>query len=263
MARRKARELAFQTLFQAQRGAHSLWDVWHDVRVSAAEQIEEEDGAVYGDPLDHESLEFAQHLLQQFDDHQEEVDEVLTSNLKGWTFSQMSQTDVTILRLAVSEWQYLADIPAEVTIDVAVRIAKKFGGEESGRFVNGVLARLVNVDPVADAVLETPTGNDEAMSGGLDMNGANNVLENLEAAEGEDSSSTTPVDNNLDNNLDNNSDSSADNSVGNSRAQTRTTDDNTVDNTADDATVKDIVNEDTVDNDTVNDDTVDDTVVLS
>lgn len=155
MARRKARELAFQTLFQAQRGDHPLWEVWHDVRVSAAEQLEADDGddAVYGDPLDHESLEFAQQLLQQFDDHHEEVDEVLSSSLKGWTFSQMSQTDVTILRLAVSEWRFLPDIPAEVTIDVAVRIAKKFGGEESGRFVNGVLARLVNAgDASSDTV---------------------------------------------------------------------------------------------------------------
>jgi N utilization substance protein B len=149
MARRKARELAFQTLFQAQRGDHPLWEVWHDVRVDAAEQMEDDD-AVYGDPLDHESLEFAQQLLKQFDDHHEEVDEVLSSSLKGWTFSQMSQTDVTILRLAVSEWRFLPDIPAEVTIDVAVRIAKKFGGEESGRFVNGVLARLINADDVTD-----------------------------------------------------------------------------------------------------------------
>lgn len=154
MARRKARELAFQTLFQAQRGAHPLWEVWHDVRVSAAEQLEEDDDAVYGDPLDYESLEFAQHLLQQFDDHQEEVDEVLSSSLKGWTFSQMSQTDVTILRLAVSEWRFVPDIPAEVTIDVAVRIAKKFGGEESGRFVNGVLARLINADDVESNALD-------------------------------------------------------------------------------------------------------------
>lgn len=148
MARRKARELAFQALFQAQRGDHPLWEVWHDVRVSAAEQLDDDDDdAVYGDPLDHESLEFAQQLLQQFADHQAEVDEVLSSSLKGWTFSQMSQTDVTILRLAVSEFRYFADIPAEVTIEVAVRIAKKFGGEESGRFVNGVLARLMNTNP--------------------------------------------------------------------------------------------------------------------
>ena len=150
MARRKARELAFQTLFQAQRGDHPLWEVWREVRISAAEQLEEEEDDVYGDPLDYESLEFAQQLLQHFDDNQQEVDEVLSSSLKGWTFSQMSQTDVTILRLAVSEWRYLPDIPVAVTIEVAVRIAKKFGGEESGRFVNGVLARLVNVDEVLD-----------------------------------------------------------------------------------------------------------------
>ncbi|MEM6428214.1 MAG: transcription antitermination factor NusB [Deinococcota bacterium] len=143
MARRKARELAFQTLFQAERGEHDLWDVWEDVRLTSAADISEDDeGDVYGDPLDYQGLEFAQTLLRQFADHRTALDNELNESLEGWTFSQMSQTDLTILRLALTELRYLPDIPAQVTIEVAVRIAKKFGGEESGRFVNGVLGRL-------------------------------------------------------------------------------------------------------------------------
>ena len=54
----------------------------------------------------------------------------------------MAQTDLTVLRIALTEFLYEDDVPKEVTIEVAVRIAKRFGGEESGRFVNGVLAKL-------------------------------------------------------------------------------------------------------------------------
>jgi N utilization substance protein B len=143
MARRKARELAFQTLFQAERGEHDLWTVWEDVRVTSTADINDDDeGDVYGDPLDYQSLEFAQSLLRQFADHRTALDNELNESLEGWTFSQMSQTDLTILRLALTELRYMPDIPAQVTIEVAVRIAKRFGGEESGRFVNGVLGRL-------------------------------------------------------------------------------------------------------------------------
>ncbi|MEM7735402.1 MAG: transcription antitermination factor NusB [Deinococcota bacterium] len=156
MARRKARELAFQTLFQAERGEHDLWTVWEDVRVSSTADINEDDeGDVYGDPLDYQSLEFAQSLLRQFADHRTALDTELDESLEGWTFSQMSQTDLTILRLALTELRYMPDIPAQVTIEVAVRIAKRFGGEESGRFVNGVLGRLFEGPQVISTVSDT------------------------------------------------------------------------------------------------------------
>ncbi len=54
----------------------------------------------------------------------------------------MAQTDLNVLRLALTEFLFESDVPKEVTIEMAIRIAKKYGGEESGRFVNGVLAEL-------------------------------------------------------------------------------------------------------------------------
>ena len=66
--------------------------------------------------------------------------------VEGWTFNQMAQTDLNILRLALTELRHF-DTPGPVVIEVAVRLAKRFGGEQSGRFVNGVLGRALDGAP--------------------------------------------------------------------------------------------------------------------
>ena len=141
MARRKARELAFRTLFQAERSDSDLLDVWEQVRVDLSENEDTEDDA-YGDRLDTESIAFANRLVKAFAEHQSDLDVVLDSAIEGWSFKQMAQTDLNVLRLALTEL-WFEEVPKEVTIEMAVRTAKKYGGEESGRFVNGVLAKLV------------------------------------------------------------------------------------------------------------------------
>ncbi len=143
MARRKARELAFRTLFQAQQGDSPIPEVWRQVREELAEEgAVDESEDVYGDRLDDASLAFAERLLLAFDRHRDELDALLAEVIEGWSFMQMAQTDLNVLRLAVAELLYEPGVPKEVTIEMAVRTAKKFGGEESGRFVNGVLAKL-------------------------------------------------------------------------------------------------------------------------
>ena len=139
MARRKARELAFRTLFQSERGGAPLMEVWAQTRADLGE-LEADDA--YGDVLDAESLAFAEGLLKAYTEHQAAIDAQLEEVIQGWSFSQMAQTDLNVLRLALTEFWFERDVPKEVTIEIAVRIAKRFGGEESGRFVNGVLADL-------------------------------------------------------------------------------------------------------------------------
>lgn len=140
MARRKARELAFRALFEAERGGTPLKEVWCQVR---AEVFTGASGdSAYGDTLDEETLTFADRLLEAVVEHRVEIDREIESLVEGWSFSQMAQTDLNILRLAVAEMTRFVDVAPEVTIDVTVRIAKKYGGGDSGRFVNGVLARL-------------------------------------------------------------------------------------------------------------------------
>lgn len=115
--------------------------VWEQVRGDIADDLGEEETA-YGDVLDRAGLEFAEALVRAFAEHREAIDEELTNVLEGWTFRQMAQTDLNLLRLALTEMRYLDEAPPEVTIEMAVRLAKKFGGEDSGRFVNGVLGKL-------------------------------------------------------------------------------------------------------------------------
>jgi transcription antitermination protein NusB len=142
VARRKARELAFRTLFQSERGGTPVLEVWQQVREEALEEPEPEADAAYGEGLDTPALDFAQTLVRAYAEHRDEVDGELTDLVSGWSFGQMAQTDLNVLRLAVTEMRYGPPGPPEVAIEMAVRLAKKFGGEESGRFVNGVLAKL-------------------------------------------------------------------------------------------------------------------------
>lgn len=146
--RRRARELAFRTLFQAERGGVPVLEAWMQVREELGETGPGADAEeAYGDALDATGIAFAERLLRAYAERQEEVDARLQEVVEGWTFQQMNQADLNVLRIAVTELLSEAEIPPEVTIEMAVRLAKKFGGEESGRFVNGVLGRLYRSRP--------------------------------------------------------------------------------------------------------------------
>lgn len=71
-----------------------------------------------------------------------EIDAAITEKATGWTVDRMGKVDVAIIRLAVFEMLYDSDIPTGVAINEAVELAKKYGREESGSFVNGVLAKF-------------------------------------------------------------------------------------------------------------------------
>jgi transcription antitermination protein NusB len=140
MARRQGRELAFRTLFQAERSGTPLLETWHGVREDLAETIDDDDDTL---ELDSEAIALADRLIQTYASHQETIDKRLQDSVEGWTFSQMAQTDLNVLRLALTELLYDESVPNKVTLEMAVRLAKKYGGEESGKFVNGVLGRLM------------------------------------------------------------------------------------------------------------------------
>jgi N utilization substance protein B len=136
VARRRAREIAFQALFQSERGALPLLDAWDDVRQALLEHDEESADT----PWEAGDLAFAERLVASLGEHKAAIDAELQSLIQGWTFGQMAQTDLNVLRLALAEL-HLGENPEPVVIEMAVRLAKRFGGEDSGRFVNGVLAK--------------------------------------------------------------------------------------------------------------------------
>ena len=142
MARRRARELAFRTLFQSERGGAPLLEVWQQVREELGEGEEEGGDDPYGDRLDSEGIAFADRLLRAYSANADEIDERLRGAIEGWTFGQMNQTDLNVLRLSLTEMLFEKGVPGKVTMEMAVRTAKKYGGEDSGRFVNGVLGRF-------------------------------------------------------------------------------------------------------------------------
>ena len=72
----------------------------------------------------------------------EEIDRKLDEVTEGWSVKRMGKVDLAVLRLAVYELLYDEDIPTGVAINEAVELCKKYGGEESPAFVNGVLAKL-------------------------------------------------------------------------------------------------------------------------
>jgi N utilization substance protein B len=71
-----------------------------------------------------------------------ELDAMLNEASKSWKTSRMGKVDLTILRLALFEMKFDDDIPEKVAINEAVELSKKFGGDESPAFINGVLAKL-------------------------------------------------------------------------------------------------------------------------
>ncbi len=76
----------------------------------------------------------------------EEIDKILNENTTGWKTSRMNKTDLAILRLAVYEIRWDADVPTGVAINEAVELAKRFGGDSSPSFVNGVLGRIAKLE---------------------------------------------------------------------------------------------------------------------
>lgn len=87
-------------------------------------------------------LDFIQARYQAVRDKLPEIDRLINENTEGWDTARMGKVELAILRLGVYEMRYDDDIPAGVAIDEAVEIAKKYGQENSGGFVNAIMAKI-------------------------------------------------------------------------------------------------------------------------
>jgi len=85
---------------------------------------------------------FCRELVGGVEGHLDEIDETIGTVSENWSVSRMPLVDRNILRLATYEVLYLDDVPASVAINEAVELAKVFGGEDSSKFVNGVLGKI-------------------------------------------------------------------------------------------------------------------------
>jgi N utilization substance protein B len=90
-----------------------------------------------------DAFQYAQALVQGTVDHREEIDSMIRGQADNWRLERMPAVDRNILRLAIYEMLYERDTPKLVVVDEAIELAKKFGSEQSGRFVNGLLDGLL------------------------------------------------------------------------------------------------------------------------
>jgi transcription antitermination protein NusB len=93
-------------------------------------------------PADDRARRFATTLVQGVHAEVAELDKLLAGALEHWSIRRLSRVDHNILRMALFELMRMEDVPARVTIDEAIELAKCYGDQDSGRFVNGVLDQL-------------------------------------------------------------------------------------------------------------------------
>lgn len=137
-ARRKARELAIQALYQSELGGEGVR--------AAVEQL-----AAGVDPAQVD-LEYFRKVVLGAGGRTAELDGWIDRVVEHWTLERLAVIDRCILRLGIHELLAEADLPVGVIINEAVDLAKRYGGEGSQRFINGIL------DRVAEAVRPRETG---------------------------------------------------------------------------------------------------------
>ncbi len=85
---------------------------------------------------------FIVQLVRGVVEHQEQIDDIITRFAPEWPLEQITTVDRNILRIGIYELKYNTEIPPKVAINEAIELAKSFGGESSGKFVNGVLGAI-------------------------------------------------------------------------------------------------------------------------
>lgn len=129
MTRKTARDLAFKLLYQV--------------------DIQKEDGDVIFDiakdeyEIDDKSKEYIGNILYGVDENAEVINSLITEKSEGWKINRISKISLACLRLGIFEILYCDDIPDQVAANEAVGIAKLYEGEESAKFVNGILSVVI------------------------------------------------------------------------------------------------------------------------
>ena len=133
-ARGKARKRALDILFESEIRGESVLDLLAERSESASPPV----------PA------YAAELVRGVQEHREQIDELLAGNARGWTLERMPAVDRNILRIGAYELFWGADVPDGVAISEAVLLAGELSTDASSAFVNGLLARLLELRPAAD-----------------------------------------------------------------------------------------------------------------
>jgi N utilization substance protein B len=139
--RRRAREIALQVLYQidaSQGKAKEVLDLfWENFEPSL------------------KAREFCQRLVGGVCQNLEQIDRLIEDNSENWTLKRMAMVDRNILRLATFELLRCPDIPFKAIVNEAIELAKKFGADDSGAFINGILDKIHSVLMAGEAQPQT------------------------------------------------------------------------------------------------------------
>lgn len=128
MSRNKARTVAMQALFQLDKCPEGVADV---IETRATEEN-----------LDDNDLQYLKAITQSVIENRERIDDYIRNYSIDWDITRLGRVERSILRLAMGEMIYLADVPVSVAINEAVKMAKKFGSDQAAKFINGVLGKF-------------------------------------------------------------------------------------------------------------------------
>lgn len=149
-SRHQSRERALQILFQYDiHGKPGLWldEFWKPLKD------------------DQESRAFAEELVAGVLEHKKELDELIGRYATNWKVSRMQVVDRNILRLGAYELLWLDDVPAKVTMNEAIELAKDFGDDDAAKFVNGILDKVLSSEPRLAAKRAGATGKGQEARG--------------------------------------------------------------------------------------------------
>jgi N utilization substance protein B len=129
MSRRQARERALQVLFQVDLGGVDP--------VEAFVQMDEDYGKLEG------SEDFTAELVLGVIENSAFIDGIITAVSKDWSLDRIANVDRIIMRLALYEVFFCPEIPNNVSVNEAIELGKMYGGDESGKFINGILGKVI------------------------------------------------------------------------------------------------------------------------
>ncbi len=138
--------MAIQALYQCDLGKADVEEALASFRPAEygsddGEAVETEDGRQSKGTK--RAFEYAQRLARGATEHRDSIDALIREQAEHWRLERMPAVDRNILRLAVYEFLHEPDVPKLVVVDEAIELAKKFGSDDSGRFVNGLLDGLL------------------------------------------------------------------------------------------------------------------------
>ena len=136
-SRHLLRTIALQTLYE--------WD-FHQEKVTL-DSIVERNLREFGPGID--DPDFAKNIVEGVISHREEIDPKIEKAAPEWPLDQVSLVDRNVLRMGIYELLYSDEIPPKVAINEAIELAKTFGSDASGKFINGVLGTIYRSEPKA------------------------------------------------------------------------------------------------------------------